>query len=94
MTLLSIILATTLLGTAALGMTRIFRGPTRTDAMLAVLLLGTTGTGMALLLGTALAMPGALDVALIFALLAAIIGVAFVLRGWTDHDRMNQKEEE
>ena len=31
-------------------------------------------------------MDRALDIALVFALLAAVLGVAFVLRGWPDDD--------
>jgi hypothetical protein len=31
-------------------------------------------------------MERALDIALVFALLAAVLGVAFVLRGWPDED--------
>lgn len=74
--------AALLLLSVAVGLYRVTRGPTPTDAMLAALLIGTTGTAVTLLLGLAFGLPGALDVAITFALLAAVIGVAFVRRGW------------
>lgn len=52
------------------------------DALLAALLLGTTGVATLLVLAFALPMARALDVALVLALLAAILGVTFALRGW------------
>lgn len=52
------------------------------DSLLAVLLFGTTGTALALVLGEATGAERAVDVALVLALLAAILGVTFVLRGW------------
>jgi multicomponent Na+:H+ antiporter subunit F len=56
------------------------------DSLLATLLLGTTGVALALVLGEAVGEPRAADIALVFALLAAVIGVAFVRRGWLDID--------
>ena len=88
-----IILAAALLLTIPIGLIRITRGPTPADTMLAVLLLGTTGTGIALLLGSALNIARAIDVALVFALLAAIIGMAFVLRGYTQIDPNSTENE-
>jgi len=44
-----------------------------------------------LVLGSGLRLKGALDVALVFALLAAVLGVAFVLRGWPSR---NPEEED
>ena len=76
------ILAVLLLGSIAVGLYRVSQGPTPTDAMLAALLIGTTGTAIALLLGVFLVMPRALDVALTLSVLAAVIGVAFVRCGW------------
>lgn len=75
-------LAVLLLGSIAVGLYRVSRGPTPTDAMLAALLIGTTGTAIALLLGVILSLPRALDVALTLSVLAAVIGVAFVRCGW------------
>ena len=83
-------LAVLLLGTVALGLVRVWRGPTPADTMLAVLLMGTTGAGLLLLLALGGGMPGALDVALVFALLASVVGVAFVLKGWTGTDEQEE----
>jgi hypothetical protein len=45
-----------------------------------------------LVLGKALGLARALDIALVFALLAAVLGVAFVLRGWPeDHAKEDDK---
>lgn len=67
-----------LLLTMAGGFVRIVRGPTVPDRMMAALLLGTTGVAVLLLLAEALHAPALRDVALVFALLAAVTGVAFV----------------
>lgn len=67
-----------LLITIAGGMVRVLRGPTDGDRMLAAQLFGTTGVAILLLLAEALAMPALVDVALVFALLAAVATVAFV----------------
>jgi multicomponent Na+:H+ antiporter subunit F len=56
------------------------------ESLLAALLLGTTGVALALILGETVGQPRAVDVALVFALLAAVLGVAFVRRGWYDVD--------
>jgi multicomponent Na+:H+ antiporter subunit F len=74
--------ATLLLLTIIGGLVRIMRGPTSADRMLAAQLFGTTGVGILLLLSQAWDTPYLQNVALIFALLAAIMGVAFVRRGW------------
>jgi multicomponent Na+:H+ antiporter subunit F len=73
-----------LLWTIALGLFHILRSPHPTDRLLAVLLLGTTGIGLTLLFATGAQLAGALDVALVFALLAAVVGVAFLLYGERD----------
>jgi multicomponent Na+:H+ antiporter subunit F len=72
--------ALVLLGTMVAGMTRIARGPTPADRMLAALLFGTTGVAILLVLSVALTLPAAVDVALVFAVLAAVVGVAFATR--------------
>ena len=66
------------LATVALGLVRILRGPNDADRMMAAQLLGTGGIAALLLLAQAISMPGAVDVALILALLAAFVSVAFV----------------
>jgi multicomponent Na+:H+ antiporter subunit F len=74
--------AVVLLGTIILGLAHVFRQPGRADSLLAALLFGTTGVALVLVLGKGLGMARALDIALVFALLAAVLGAAFVLRGW------------
>ncbi|HMO84858.1 MAG TPA: monovalent cation/H+ antiporter complex subunit F [Lacipirellulaceae bacterium] len=74
-------LAVFLLVTLVAGMIRVVRGPTAADRMLAAQLFGTTGVATLLLLAYAGDAPALVDVALVFALLAAVVGVAFVRRG-------------
>lgn len=62
----------------ALGLVRILRGPSPADRIMAAQLLGTGGVAVLLLLAQASAMPGVVDVALLLALLAAFVSVAFV----------------
>lgn len=71
-----------LLANLAAGLVRIMRGPTAADRMLAAQLFATTGIAVMLLLAEALAQPAAQDVALIFAVLAVLSGLAFVRRVW------------
>lgn len=54
------------------------------DALLVVLLFGTAGVALALILGQALDRERAVDVALVLALLAAVLGVAAERLGWFD----------
>lgn len=79
-------MAVALLLTIILGLGHVFRQPGRAESLLAALLFGTTGVALVLVLGRGLRIARALDVALVFALLAAVLGVAFVLRGWPDDD--------
>ena len=58
------------------------RGPTPADRMLMALLIGTTGTGILVLLAQAMPLGALVDVALVLALLAAIGGIAFAKRAW------------
>ncbi len=78
--------------TVVLGLTRVFRQPGRADSLLAALLFGTTGVAVVLVLGKGLGMARSLDVALAFALLAAVLGAAFVLRGWPGHEAQEDPE--
>jgi multicomponent Na+:H+ antiporter subunit F len=66
------------LATVALGLVRILRGPSDADRIMAAQLLGTGGIAVLLLLGQVMSVPAAVDVALILALLAAFVSVAFV----------------
>ena len=65
----------------AVGLLRVLRGPADADRMMAAQLLGTGGIAALLLLATATGLPGALDVAVVLALLAAFAAVTFVHRG-------------
>ncbi|AFL73382.1 monovalent cation/H+ antiporter complex subunit F [Thiocystis violascens] len=66
------------LGTVALGLIRLLRGPGHADRMLAAQLLGTGGVAALLLLGVATGVGAIAEVALLLALLAAFASVAFV----------------
>lgn len=66
------------LAMVALGLVRILRGPGDADRIMAAQLLGTGGTAVLLLVSEAMSLPAAVDVALILALLAAFVSVAFV----------------
>ncbi len=68
------------------GMWRVLRGPTVADRMLAAQLFGTTSVAVLLLLAQAVNDPALRDVALVFALLAAVTAVAFVRRAWADQE--------
>jgi multicomponent Na+:H+ antiporter subunit F len=68
-----------LVGIAA-GLIRVAIGPTPSDRMMAAQLMGTSGIGVILLLAPVLAVPALVDVALIFALLAAVAVTAFTRR--------------
>jgi len=76
-----------LLLNVAAGLVFVVRGRGGPEALLAALLLGTTGVALVALLAFALPLPRALDVALVFALLAAILGVTFAMRGWPGEER-------
>ncbi|MEJ2416132.1 MAG: monovalent cation/H+ antiporter complex subunit F [Exilibacterium sp.] len=65
------------------GMWRVLRGPTAADRMLAAQLFGTTAVAILLLLAEVAGSAALRDVALVFALLAAVTAVAFVRRAWT-----------
>lgn len=83
-------LAVFLLLNLGAGMWRVTRGPTAADRMLAAQLFGTVAVALLLLLSQAFGSSAILDVALVFALLAAVTAVAFVQRAWSerevDHD--------
>jgi multicomponent Na+:H+ antiporter subunit F len=67
-------------GTA--GLIRIGLGPTAADRVLAVNLLGTNTAAMVLLVGAAAGVEGAVDVALIAAVLASFVSITFMRRLW------------
>jgi multicomponent Na+:H+ antiporter subunit F len=68
------------------GMYRVLRGPTPADRMLAGQLFGTVAVAVLALVGEASRLPALVDVALAFALLAAVTIVAFVRLAWARQD--------
>lgn len=62
----------------AAGLIRVARGPTESDRMMAAQLFGTNAVAILLLLAEASDMGSLRNVALVFALLAAVTAVAFV----------------
>ena len=82
MTCFGLILAVFLLTNLLMAMLLVSRGPTPADQMLVALLFGTTGVALLLLLAYTENAPALVDVALVFALLAAITGAAFAQRAW------------
>ena len=79
-----IFIATLLLLTLIAGLWRVLRGPSPADRMMAAQLFGTTAVAILLLLAQAFDQQTLRDVALVFALLAAVTVVAFVRRAWTN----------
>jgi multicomponent Na+:H+ antiporter subunit F len=75
------------------GMIRILKGPTAADSMLATQLFGTGGVAILLILAHAMQMPSLVDVALVYALLAAITMVVFVRRQWRNHKHKGVDDE-
>ena len=75
-----------LLANLVIALVAAARGPTPADRMLMVLLIGTTGTGILVLLAHAMHLPALVDVALVLALLAATGGIAFAKRAWHDKE--------
>ncbi len=92
MTTLYLVSAGSLLLTIVLGLGHVFRQPGRAESLLAALLFGSTGVALVLVLGKGLGLERALDIALVFALLAAVLGVAFVLRGWPEDDTTEDRK--
>jgi multicomponent Na+:H+ antiporter subunit F len=76
-----------LVATLLAGLARIVLGPTPSDRMMAAQLMGTTGIAALLLLAPVVRVPALIDVALIFALLAAATVAAFTRKGL--HEKNN-----
>jgi multicomponent Na+:H+ antiporter subunit F len=91
MTNLYVGLALILLLSVVLGLLRIMWGPTAADRMMAAQLFGTCGVAILLLMARGLAQPMVVDVALVFALLAALSTVAFVRRAWGSEGSIKTK---
>jgi multicomponent Na+:H+ antiporter subunit F len=64
--------------TVLLGLLRVLRGPGDAERLMAAQLLGTGGVAALLLLGSAVDLTAATDLALVLVLLAAFVAVAFV----------------
>lgn len=75
---LGVILAL-LLASILAGLVRVLRATRPADRMLAAQLFGTASVAILLILSHMMAMPALLDVALVFALLAAVTLVAYVV---------------
>lgn len=86
MQILYLALAILLLLSLGGGIWRAFRGPTAADRMLAVQVFGTTAVATLLLLAQGSDIAALRDVALVFALLAAVTAVAFVRRAWPEEE--------
>lgn len=63
---------------AGVGLVRILRGPGDADRILSVQLIGSGGVAVLLLLAVATQTPSIVDVALMLALLATFVSVAFL----------------
>ena len=66
--------------TLGAGLVRVFIGPTPSDRLMAVQLVGTTGIAILLLLAPVVLVPALVDVALVFALLSAVAVASFTRR--------------
>jgi multicomponent Na+:H+ antiporter subunit F len=78
----------------ALGLVRVMRGPTQADRMLTAQLFGTGGVAVLLILAQAMRLPSLVDVALVYALLAAITMVVFVKRQWATGEPEEEDQNE
>jgi multicomponent Na+:H+ antiporter subunit F len=77
------VLVVLLLLNIVVGMVRILRGPTAADRMLAAEMFATSAVVIVLLMAVVSDNLALVDVALIFALLAALASVTFVSRAWS-----------
>ena len=75
----ALVLVITLCG----GLVRVALGPTPSDRLMAAQLIGTTGIATLLVLAEVVHVPALVDVAVIFALLAAVTVVAFTRQSQT-----------
>lgn len=80
----NLVLGLLLLMTLGGGIWRAVVGPSAADRMLSVQVFGTAAVAVLLLLAQAFGQAALRDVALVFALLAAVTAVAFVRRAWTE----------
>jgi multicomponent Na+:H+ antiporter subunit F len=83
MTPIYLFAAVLLLVNAGVAAWRIWQGPTSADRMVAAELMTTTTVAVLLILSALVEQPALVDVALLFALLAAVAMANFVTRTWT-----------
>ncbi len=76
------------------GLIRVWKGPTDADRMLAAQLFGTGGVAIVLMLALAMQMPSLVDIALVYALLAATAMVVFVQRRWRQKETPEDMHDE
>ncbi len=76
------------------GLIRVWKGPTNADRMLAAQLFGTGGVAIVLMLALAMQMPSLVDIALVYALLAATAMVVFVQRQWRHEENPEDMHDE
>lgn len=82
-----------LLANVVVALARVLRGPTAADRMLSGELMGTTAVAVLLLLYGATGIDAIIDVALVFAILAAMAVVTFVRRTWPEDDLAEREQE-
>lgn len=93
MTLVYQIAAIFLLLNIGAGLIRVLMGPTTADRLLSVQLFGTTGTTILILLSLETNNESFQNVALIFALLASILGVTFTQYVQSGSNRQGEESE-
>lgn len=84
MTGLLLAAASGLLVSIMVGLLFVTRTRGGAEALLAALLLGSTAVALVLVVGRAMGLARGVDVALVLALLASVLGVGFVMRGWPE----------
>ena len=90
MSWMHILFSLILLPAIAVGMIRILRGPTAADRMMTAQLFGTCGVAILLLLSAGMVSPVLIDIALVFALLAALATLTFIRRTWQSGNKKNE----
>ena len=85
-----IVLSFIILCAVAVGMLRVLKGPTAADRMMAAQLFGTCGVAILLLLSEGMNAGVLLDIALVYALLAALATMTFVRRAWSNETGRNR----
>jgi multicomponent Na+:H+ antiporter subunit F len=80
MTTANLVLVLILLVNVGAGLARVIAGPRPADIMQAALLVGTLGVAVLIVLAQAMGEAALRDVALVFALLASVVTVAFARR--------------